>query len=178
MGWRARVVCLALACAHCGDDSAAIDAAILMDAEVDASVDAGTDARGDAAAEDAGSDAAAEDAVVDADPRDSGSDASEVDAGADGGATVGFVVIQEDLDNEGCTTASCHASDARNVLILPGATGDNLRANWERITNVDDGVTPWVLPPDDRAQMLREVPVPDEVRSRWLSWIEDGAPFE
>ena len=48
--------------------------------------------------------------------------------------------------------------------------------NYQSILNAPG--TPWVTPLDDSAQMLNEVPIPDDVRARWLAWIQAGAPFE
>lgn len=106
-----------------------------------------------------------------------GSDAGAPDAGLE---AIGFATIQADLEAEGCTGTggACHESAARNVLIVLDPDPTELRANWDRIVNVGPGVTPWVTPRDDSAQMLNEVAIPADVRARWLEWIVLGAPFD
>jgi hypothetical protein len=102
-------------------------------------------------------------------------------------AVVGFSEIELDLENKdssrgtepSCTDGSmCHSNPARHVVIVPNPTPDQLRENWQHIVNVPTGDPPWVTPPDETAQMLNEVPIPDDMRARWLAWIEAGAPFD
>lgn len=104
-----------------------------------------------------------------------------------GKAGITYAEIQLELENqaqmfgnyESCTDgASCHQNPARNVHIVPNPDPGQLMQNWMNVVNVPGGVTPWVTPLDDTAQMLNEVPIPADVRARWLEWIQDGAPFQ
>ena len=108
-------------------------------------------------------------------------------SGSGGRAAITYADIQLELENangafgnyESCTDgASCHQNPARNVHIVPNPTPAQLMTNWSNIVNVPQGVVPWVTPADDTAQMLNEVPIPADVRARWLEWIQNGAPFE
>ncbi|HBQ18811.1 MAG TPA: hypothetical protein DEF51_49360 [Myxococcales bacterium] len=84
------------------------------------------------------------------------------------------------MSRSGCTgtDCACHEFAVRNVLIVLDPDATELRANWDRIVNVGPGVTPWVTPRDDSAQMLSEIAIPADVRARWLEWIVLGAPFD
>ncbi len=113
-------------------------------------------------------------------------DASSTDStGSAGSDVVGFAEIQVDLENMGgavgnyasCTDGvPCHNNPDRNVHIVSDPSPAQLLQNWENIVNAPG--TPWITPLDDSAQMLNEVPIPDDVRARWLTWIQAGAPFE
>ncbi|MCH9683964.1 MAG: hypothetical protein K0V04_21200, partial [Deltaproteobacteria bacterium] len=128
-----------------------------------------------------------------ADPSTGGSSgAADSSSGGNGSSSGGmaaipYAQIQLELENANgeygpypsCTNgASCHSNPARNVHIIPNPTPEEMMDNWLAIVNVPQGVTPWVTPLDGTAQMLNEVPVPDDVRARWLEWIQAGAPFE
>lgn len=98
---------------------------------------------------------------------------------------VGFAEIQVDLQNARGAQGSypscidgvpCHNNPDRNVVLVADPTPEQLMRNYQNI--LDAPGTPWVTPLDDSAQMLNEVPIPDDVRARWLAWIEAGAPFE
>ncbi len=122
---------------------------------------------------------------------DSGGSSGGSDTGggssSGGQAAITYADIQAELENAGqmfgnyesCTDgASCHQNPARNVHIVPNPDPAQLMTNWSNIVDVPQGVVPWVTPADDTAQMLNEVPIPADVRARWLAWIQDGAPFE
>lgn len=103
--------------------------------------------------------------------------------GAD--AVVSFADIQVDLENMGgaqgeypsCIDGGpCHNNPDRNVVLVADPTPEQLMQNYQNI--LDAPGTPWVTPMDDTAQMLNEVPIPEDIRARWLAWIEAGAPFE
>lgn len=100
-------------------------------------------------------------------------------------AVVSFADIQIDLENvDGAQGAfpscidgvPCHNNPDRNVVLVANPTPEQLMQNYQNI--LDAPGTPWVTPLDDSAQMLNEVPIPDDVRARWLAWIQAGAPFE
>lgn len=100
-------------------------------------------------------------------------------------AVVSFADIQVDLENvDGAQGAfpscidgvPCHNNPDRNVVLVANPTPEQLMQNYQNI--LDAPGTPWVTPLDDSAQMLNEVPIPDDVRARWLAWIQAGAPFE
>lgn len=112
--------------------------------------------------------------------RGTGSDSSTGEAG------MTFADIQIDLENmngaqgdyPSCIDGggACHANPARNVVLISNPDAAELMQNYENILNAP-GV-PWVTPQDDTAQMLNEVPIPKDVRARWLAWIQAGAPFD
>lgn len=98
---------------------------------------------------------------------------------------VSFADIQVDLENmdgaqgeyPSCIDGGpCHNNPDRNVVLVANPTPEQLMQNYQNI--LDAPGTPWVTPMDDTAQMLNEVPIPDDVRARWLAWIEAGAPFD
>jgi hypothetical protein len=100
-------------------------------------------------------------------------------------AVIGFAEIQADLENVDGAQGSypscidgvpCHNNPDRNVVLVADPTPQQLMQNYQNI--LDAPGVPWVTPLDDSAQMLNEVPVPDDVRARWLAWIQAGAPFE
>ncbi|MCR9164172.1 MAG: hypothetical protein ACE37F_24575 [Nannocystaceae bacterium] len=100
-------------------------------------------------------------------------------------AVVSFADIQVDLENvrggqgdyPSCIDGGpCHNNPQRNVVLVADPTPEQLMANYQAIVNAP--ATPWVTPMDDTAQMLNEVPIPADVRARWLAWIQAGAPFE
>ncbi len=102
-----------------------------------------------------------------------------------GASVVGFAEIQVDLENmdgaqgayPSCIDgAPCHNNPERNVVLVADPTPEQLMQNYQNIINAP--AVPWVTPMDDTAQMLNEVPIPEDVRARWLAWIEAGAPFE
>ena len=102
--------------------------------------------------------------------------------GAD--AVVSFAEIQVDLENMGgaqgeypsCIDGGpCHNNPDRNVVLVADPTPEQLMQNYQNI--LDAPGTPWVTPMDDTAQMLNEVPIPEDIRAKWLAWIEAGAPF-
>lgn len=114
--------------------------------------------------------------------------ATDPDTGEGTAGPVGldYAQIQLELENVGgkygaypsCTAGGpCHSNPDRNIHIVEDPSPAEMMQNWVNITNVPAGVTPWVTPLDDTAQMLLEVPVPDDVRARWLKWIEAGAPY-
>ena len=113
----------------------------------------------------------------------SGSGGSSDSTGAAG--VVSFAEIQVDLENvDGAQGAfpscidgvPCHNNPDRNVVLVADPTPEQLMQNYQNILNAPG--TPWVTPLDDSAQMLNEVSIPDDVRARWLAWIQAGAPFE
>ena len=116
---------------------------------------------------------------------DSGGSSEGSSEGSSGGAAVvGFAEIQVDLENMGgaqgqypsCIDgAPCHNNPARNVVLVANPTPEQLMQNYQNI--IDAPGVPWVTTLDDTAQMLNEVPIPDDVRARWLAWIEAGAPY-
>ncbi|MEM6290418.1 MAG: hypothetical protein AAGA54_04105 [Myxococcota bacterium] len=118
---------------------------------------------------------------------DASSEGSESGDSSSGGrdSVVGFVDIQVDLENMGGAQGAypscidgpaCHNNPERNVFLVADPTPEQLMANYQAI--LDAPGTPWVTPMDDTAQMLNEVPIPDDVRARWLAWIQAGAPFD
>ena len=121
---------------------------------------------------------------------DGGGSSTAADETSDGsssgsGAAITFAEIQIDLENMGgvqgaypsCIDgASCHNNPDRNVVLVANPTPMQLMQNYQNI--IDAPGVPWVTPMDDTAQMLNEVAIPDDIRARWLEWIQDGAPFE
>ncbi len=114
-----------------------------------------------------------------------GADESGGSSSTGKGAVVSFADIQVDLENMGgaqgqypsCIDGGpCHNNPDRNVVLVADPTPEQLMQNYQNI--LDAPGTPWVTPMDETAQMLNEVPIPDDIRARWLAWIEAGAPFE
>lgn len=118
---------------------------------------------------------------------DSGDSSGSSEGGSSTGAgsAIGFAEIQVDLENMGGAQGAfpscidgvpCHNNPDRNVVLVANPTPAELMQNYQNI--LDAPGTPWVTPLDDSAQMLNEVSIPDDVRARWLGWIQAGAPFE
>ena len=116
-----------------------------------------------------------------------GASGSAGSAGQASAPVVGFSEIQLDLENkdgsrgnyQSCTDGTmCHQNPARHVVIVASPTDQELHDNWDHIVHVPAGDPPWVTPADETARMLTEVPIPDDVRARWLAWIKAGAPFD
>lgn len=110
---------------------------------------------------------------------------SESGSSTGGETAIGFAEIQVDLENMAGAQGAypscidgvpCHNNPDRNVVLVANPTPEQLMQNYQSI--LDAPGTPWVTPLDDSAQMLNEVSIPDDIRARWLAWIQAGAPFE
>jgi hypothetical protein len=110
-----------------------------------------------------------------ADPDDSLTGREPMDAGAltDGGlGPASFSPIQDDVDFMGCASGGCHETrraPGQLHLRFQPASLDELRANH-------DAILPWTQEAGG-GRFVNEVPLPAEIRARWMNWIAQGAPF-
>jgi hypothetical protein len=99
---------------------------------------------------------------------------------ADGSTTtMSFPPVQGDLDTMGCATGGCHeirVNPTQLHLVYQPATDALRRQNYQQ-------ALPWTSAPMKNGQLLpggrltNEVPLPPEMRARWLDWISNGAPY-
>ncbi len=94
-------------------------------------------------------------------------------------STMSFSSVQSDLDWMGCATGGCHETrtlPGQMHLVYHPATDALRRQNYEQSL-------PWTAAPMKNGQTLpggrftNEVPLPSEMRARWIDWIANGMPY-
>lgn len=92
-----------------------------------------------------------------------------------GTMSLSWSTIQDDMDQLGC--ASCHQSfvapGEMNVVLKPW-TPDLVRRNYDMVLPYTRANTMRGLA---GGRFVNQTPLPAAVRQRWLSWIDQGAPF-
>jgi hypothetical protein len=80
--------------------------------------------------------------------------------------------IQDDLDSRGCATGGCHETftgpQMMHLTYKPDSAG--------RMQNYQQ-VLPWTMGQPTGGRFVNEVPLPPDMRDRWLTWIANGKPF-
>ena len=82
-------------------------------------------------------------------------------------------MIQSDLDQRGCATFGCHDAiqgpGKMHLAFRPGSL-DAMRKNYQ-------AVLPFITGDAPGGRFVNQVPLPAEMRARWLDWIGRGAPY-
>lgn len=103
-------------------------------------------------------------------------------AGADAAAGVAFrSSIQDDLDDNGCTAATCHALLGTPMRVVAAPTEESdWQANYDAIVARSGNAEASLLiaKPSGLGGHITVLAPSSPVIQRWIDWIGDGVPFE